>query len=191
MNANYKWVFMWDGDWVARSTEALREWRSKLDRLDKDEYFVIDIPRINLEGDLLHQPKNCPFGIYETRLFTWSPELKWALKDNYWEQVGGDSIWGHRFPPWYKIIRWDEPYVFHCNIKSPKRMLTRMFWADYMINRENRFPSLEAYTAYRVKNEWHMNMEEAMEKVSGALAQNLIPYDKTRFGELPKILTNT
>jgi glycosyltransferase involved in cell wall biosynthesis len=188
VNASYKWVFMWDGDYVAKSTESLMEWRSRLNRLDKKEYFVIDIPRINLEGDLLHHPKNCPFGIYEARLFTWSPELKWALKVNYWEQVSGDSIWGHRFPPWYKIVRWHEAYIFHCNIKSPKRMLMRMFWADYMINKENRIQSLEAYTAYRVQKDWHMSLEEAQAKAIENLKKDLIPYDNARFGDLPKIL---
>jgi glycosyltransferase involved in cell wall biosynthesis len=105
VSANYKWIFKWDSDFVAKSNEALMDWMNRLKRLDKDRYFVIDVPRINLEGDLQHHPKSCPFGVYEARLFTWSPELKWALKDNYWEQVLGDNIWGHRFPPWYKIVR--------------------------------------------------------------------------------------
>jgi hypothetical protein len=190
VSASFKWIFKWDSDFVAKSDEALMEWMGKLKRLDKDRYYVIDIPRINLEGDLQHHPKTCPFGVYEARLFTWSPELRWALKDNYWEQVSGDSIWGHRFPPWYKIQRWHEPYVFHCNVKSPKRMLTRMFWADYMINRETKFQSLEEYTAYRIRNEWHMSMEEAQKKVTAEIEKNLIPYDKERFGDLPKILEN-
>ena len=190
VNASYKWVFKWDSDYVAKSTESLMEWKNRLDRLDQKKYFVIDVPRINLEGDLLHQPKNCPFGIYEGRLFTWSPELKWALKDNYYsEQISGDSIWGHRFPPWYKILRWHEPYIFHCNIKSPKRMLMRMFWDDYVLNRDARFQSLQDYTAYRVNGEWHMSMEEAQKKVMDTHLQNLIPYDKSRFGDLPEILT--
>jgi glycosyltransferase involved in cell wall biosynthesis len=190
VNASYKWVFKWDSDYVARSAESLMEWKNRLYRLDKKKYFVIDIPRINLEGDLFHQPKNCPFGIYEGRLFTWSPELKWALKDNYYsEQITGDSIWGHRFPPWYKILRWHEPYVFHCNIKSPKRMLMRMFWDDYVLSQDARFQSLQDYTAYRVNSEWHMSMEEAQKKVMDTHLQNLIPYDKSRFGDLPEILT--
>jgi len=189
VTANYKWVFKWDSDYVAKSTESLMEWKNRLYRLDKKKYFVIDIPRINLEGDLFHQPKNCPFGIYEGRLFTWSPELKWALKDNYYsEQITGDSIWGHRFPPWYKILRWHEPYIFHCNIKSPKRMLMRVFWDDFVLNRDTRFQSLQDYTAYRVNSEWHMSMEEAQKKVMDTHLQNLIPYDKSRFGDLPEIL---
>ena len=190
VNASYKWVFKWDSDFVAKNNEALMEWRSRLDHLDKNTYFVIDVPRINLEGDLLHHPKTCPFGIYEARVFTWSPELKWTLKDNYWEQVSGDSIWGHRFPPWYKILRWHDPYIFHCNIKNPRRMLMRMFWMDYMINRDDRFQSLEAYTAYRVQKDWHMSLEEAQVKAIESLKKDLIPYDKARFGDLPEILTH-
>lgn len=186
--ANYKWIFKWDSDFVAKSKEALIDWRNRLSQLDQCMYYVIDIPRINLEGDLFHQPKTCPFGIFETRLFTWSSELKWVLKDNYWEQVCGDNIWGQRFPPWYKIIRWHDPYIFHCNIKSAKRTLMRMFWMDFMISRENRFPSLEAYTLYRVHKDWNMSLEEAEQNVMDKLQRNLIPYDKSRYGDLPEIL---
>ena len=188
VTAQFRWVFKWDSDFVVKSTEALQEWRNRLDHLDKNMYFVIDLPRVNLQGDLFHQPRDLPFGVFETRIFTWSPELKWALKDNYWEQVSGDSIWGHRFPPWYKILRWTEPYIFHCNIKSPKRMIMRLFWADYMVNRESDFPSLEAYTTFRVKKDWNITMEEAEKKFSEELMKKLIPYDKEKFGELPKVL---
>ena len=188
VTASYRWVFKWDSDFVAKSNEAMREWKSRLNGLDKKMYYVVDLPRINLEGDLFHQPVNVPFGIFEARVFTWSPELKWALKDNYWEQVSGDSIWGHRFPPWYKTLRWGDPYIFHCNIKSPKRMVMRLFWMDYMSNRESGFPSLEAYTRFRVEKDWGMTMEEAEKKVVDQLMEKLIPYDKARFGELPKVL---
>jgi hypothetical protein len=63
-NVNYKWVFKWDSDLVAKSPRAIKEWIDRLKRLDKDCYYFIDVPRINLEGDLQHQPKSCPFGAY-------------------------------------------------------------------------------------------------------------------------------
>jgi glycosyltransferase involved in cell wall biosynthesis len=188
VNAQYHWVFKWDSDMVGKSTEALMDWKRRLEHLDKDKYYVIDVSRVNLEGDLLHQPKDAPFGLFEGRLFTWSPELKWSLKTNSFEQICGDSIWGHRFPPWYKVLQWNDPYIFHCNIKSPKRMLTRAFWTDYMETRGRGFESLEDYTKYRVNTEWGMSMEEAEKKVIETQKQNLIPYDKARFGDLPKIL---
>ncbi len=187
-SASYKWVFKWDSDLVAKSTEAMREWLDRLKRLDKDRYYVIDVPRINLEGDLHHQPKCCPFGAYEGRLFTWSPELRYALKDNHYEQLTGDSVWGHRLPAWFENIRWYEPYIFHCNIKNPKRMLMRGFWGDYMIHKETRFPNLEAYTEYRVRKDWNMSMDEAIKKSRSILEEGLIPYDEKRFGTLPELL---
>jgi glycosyltransferase involved in cell wall biosynthesis len=185
---NYKWVFKWDSDLVARNTDALREWLGRLKQLDQNRYYVIDVPRINLEPDLQHQSKSLPFGAYEGRLFTWSPELRCALKKNYYEQFYGDSIWGHRFPPWFNNIRWHEPYIFHCNIKSPKRSLTRGFWGDYMVHKETKYASLEDYVAYRVRTEWGMSMEEAQKKVMDNLIKNAAPYDKKRFGELPIVL---
>lgn len=169
----------------------MQQWIDRLKQLDPNRYYVIDIPRINLEGDLEHQSRLLPFGDYESRLFTWSPELRWALKDNFYEQISGDSIWGHRFPPYFNNLRWHEPYVFHCNIKSPKRSLTRRYWGDYMVHKETRFANLEEYTAYRIRQDYGMSIEEAIEKTMELIAKNKAPYDKARFGELPELLKNS
>lgn len=187
-SANYRWIFKWDADHIAKSTDGLMDWRNRLLRLDKNTYYVIDVPRINLEGDLFHQPKACPIN-YENRLFTYSPDLNWKLKSNDCEQVCGDSIWGHRFPPWYKRMRWHEHYIFHCNIKSSRRMLMRLFWMDYGIERStNKFPNLESYTAYRVQKDWNMSIEDAEKVVMDKVKQDLIPYDESSYGSLPDIL---
>lgn len=187
VSANYRWVFKWDSDHVAKSTEALKKWIDRANSLDKNRYHTIDLPRVNLDGDLNHQPKDLPFGAYEARLFIWSPELRWTLNANNYERVQGDSIWGTRFPPWYQLHRWHEPYVFHCNIKNPRRMVTKKFQADFMLHKAQ-FASLDDYAEYRVRNEWHMSMEEAEVKVMDEIKKNLVPYDKQRFGELPAVL---
>lgn len=192
VNASYKWVFKWEGDMVAKS-EGLQIWKNRLNQLDKNRYYVIDLPRVNLEGDIYHQPKNYPLGgtidgkAAEARIFTWSPELKYIMKIT--DQVMGDSIWGQRFPPWYKRLGWEEPYIFHCNIKNPKRMLMRIFWIDYMAYKGTQFKTLDEYTKFRVETEWHMTIEEAEQKVMIKLTENLMPYDKRRFGDLPEALT--
>ena len=190
VSAKYKWIFKWDSDFIAKSSQTLQQWMDRLKQLDQNRYYVIDTQRINLEGDLEHQSRKLPFGSYEARLFTWSPELRWATKNNYFEQVSGDSIWGHRFPPWFKNIRWPEPYIFHCNIKSPKRSLTRKYWIDYMTHKGTGFANLDEYAAFRVKQEYGLNLEEAIVKNTALLAEDMMPYDKTRFGELPDILKN-
>jgi glycosyltransferase involved in cell wall biosynthesis len=188
VGASYKWVFKWDSDLIAKSPEAIKEWINRLKHLDKNRYYVIDVPRINLEGDLEHQSRSEPFGAYEGRLFTWSPELRWLVKDNYYEQISGDSIWGHRFPPYYNNLRWHEPYVFHCNIKSPKRTLTRKYWHDYMAQKENRFASLDEYAAYRIRQDEGISVEEGIKKAMDQITEGIMPYDKVRFGELPELL---
>ena len=48
--------------------------------------------------------------------------------------VAGDSIWGNRLPPWYTLLRWHEPYIYHLNIKNPRRMLERLYSESYMKN---------------------------------------------------------
>jgi glycosyltransferase involved in cell wall biosynthesis len=188
VNVNYKWVFRWDGDFVAKSTEALIEWKNRLASLNKDTYDVIDLPAVNLNGDLKHQPKRALCKIPEVRIFTYSPELRWAIKPNYWEQVTGDSIWGHRFPPWYRILQWNEPYIFHCDIKSPERMIIRRFASDYQIQKETGFPNVKAYTEYRLRKDLNITMEEAVQAYMDNLLKDLVPYDEKTFGELPKIL---
>jgi glycosyltransferase involved in cell wall biosynthesis len=188
VSASYKWVFKWDSDQVAKSPEAIQEWIDRLKALDKNRYYVIDVARVNLEGDLHHHPKIFPFCGYEGRIFTWSPDLRWGVKAGQTEQPSGDTMWGHRFPPWFTNLRWHEPYIFHCNIKDPKRMLTRRYWGDFMVFNETKFASLEEYTEYRVKKDLNLTMDQAIEKVMAEIQQGLIPYDEARFGELPRLL---
>lgn len=192
LNANYKWILKWEGDCVLK-TEAIEVWKNKLDKLNKNRYYVLSFPHVNLEGDIYHQPKIGSFGGPEGRLLTFSPDLRFSMKiteTTQAEQVMGNSIWGHRYPPWYTDIICNEPYIFHCNIKSPKRMLVRIFWQDYM-KLKNSNLSLEQYVEKRVAAEWHMTMQQAEKKVTENLNQNLIPYDEARFGKLPDLLTKS
>jgi glycosyltransferase involved in cell wall biosynthesis len=188
INAQYKWVFKWDSDLIAKSPEAMTEWMDRVQTLDKNRYHYIDVPRINIEGDLYHQPKNEPFGAYEGRIYTWNPQLKYGLKPNYYEQLLGDSIYGYRIPLFFKMNRWHEPYIFHMNIKTPQRMLNRLFWGDYMSLKATDYKTLDEYTEYRVKHDWNLSVKEAQTKVLLENQKNLIPYDEKRFGELPKLL---
>ncbi len=57
-----------------------------------------------------------------------------------------------------------------------------------MVHKEIRFKNLEEYTAYRVRKDWNMSMEEAEKKAMDDLMKGLEPYDRTRFGDLPKVL---
>lgn len=56
-----------------------------------------------------------------------------------------------------------------------------------MLN-ETEFASLEEYTAYRVKKDLNMTMDQAAEKIMREVQSELMPLDVARYGELPKLL---
>lgn len=186
----YKWVFKFGADMVAK--KEIYKWKEKLGRLDQNKYYVIDCSHVNLEGDVFHQPRGNEFVGREGLIFTWHPTLRWILKLNHAEQVIGDSIYGNRYPLFYKVIRFYEPYIFHLNIKSPKRMLERCFWTDYLRFKGSYkgrcFENLEEYVRFRIKNDWNLTYEEALVKVIKRIQSNLVPYDEERFGDLPELI---
>jgi glycosyltransferase involved in cell wall biosynthesis len=190
VNASYKWIFKWDSDLIAKSPEAIREWIDRLKCLDNDRYYVIDVFRINLKGDLEHLACSQPFEFNGARIFTWHPELRVAIKNNDGDQFLGNGIWGRRLPLYYKCLRWDDPYIFHCDIKSPKRLLIRKYWSGYMLHKEKRFKNLEEYTAYKLQQDEGISMEEGIKNTMELIMKDTIPYDKTRFGELPELIKN-
>jgi uncharacterized protein YegL len=57
-----------------------------------------------------------------------------------------------------------------------------------MALKENPFADLDEYTAYRIRQDQGISMEEAIQKNKEQIAKNIIPYDKNRFGELPEYL---
>jgi glycosyltransferase involved in cell wall biosynthesis len=187
MSTQSKWIFDWEADQIVK-TEDLLVWVDRLKRLDKNKYYMIDLPRLNFTCDLQHLYKPSPLG-YQGRIFTWSPQLRYIL-DQRWnrgqERLAGDSIWGQRLPPWYALLRWHEPYIYHLNIKSPKRMLERTYWENYMKNSEG-YKTLEEYAKYRVSKQ-NMTMEQAQEKFMSGILENTVPYDKEKYGELPESL---
>ncbi|MDR2203079.1 MAG: glycosyltransferase family 2 protein [Nitrososphaerota archaeon] len=194
--ARYRWLFRWDSDCVAKSPEVIQEWVDRLKNLNPCAYYAIDLCRVNLRVDIEHQPcsNSDQFEFNGVRIFTWHPSLRGILKDSIGlEQVVGDSVWGQRLPLFYKLIRWYEPYMFHCDIKSPKNSLLRKYWFDYMLegSKGARFKSLEEYTAYRVQQDEGLTMEEGIKKHMEFLLKDTMPYDKARFGDLPKLLKDS
>jgi glycosyltransferase involved in cell wall biosynthesis len=189
MNAHTRWIFDWEGDQVVKP-EGLKIWVDRLKQLDRNVYYMIDVPRLNFSSDLKHLSKNTPFG-YQGRIYTWSPQLKYIIDRRCGvgqEHTAGDTIWGPRLPPWYKLLRWSLPYAYHVNLKDLKRSVERQFWEDYMKNSEG-YRTLEDYAAYRISKE-NLTIEQAKEKVLAEIRKDTIPYDIEKYGELPECLNN-
>jgi glycosyltransferase involved in cell wall biosynthesis len=208
--ANYKWILNFDADMVVKD---LTVWINRLNNLDKNKYYIINLPRVNLEGDLNHQPKSFPFGGWTARIFTWSPDLHYTVKtfmeprrhghEDVMNLIGDDRIivksyeqiscsslgrCTKRFPLYYQLLSWNEPLVFHCNIKSPKHDLVRIFLEEYTASKTNL--TFEQYAEHVVTEEWGMTMEQAVDKIASAESKKLMPYDKEKYGELPEVLKN-
>jgi glycosyltransferase involved in cell wall biosynthesis len=181
----FKWIFKWDSDIVAKDTASLKMWIDRLKQLNPNKYYVVDVPRINLAVNLTHQNRSVPFGQYEGNIFTSSPNLRCSVKKGVCEQVYWDMLWGHRFPPWYTNLRWHEPFMYHCNIKTPKRIVERRYWTEFMTTPNSGYPTLSEYTAFRVKQETGLTVEQYEAKLNADMLQEADPYDEKRFGPLP------
>jgi hypothetical protein len=59
-----------------------------------------------------------------------------------------------------------------------------------MLYQDERFKSLEEYAAYRLRQDKGMSMDEGIRKTMELIMEDVIPYDKARFGELPELLKN-
>jgi glycosyltransferase involved in cell wall biosynthesis len=182
--ARYRYFWKWDSDLIA--SDGFGEWRKRVDELDPRYYYAIQVGRVNLKGDLNHQPKTQPFYGNEARLLTISPELR-TVNTPDCERVVGDSIWGVRLPLWYKILRWREPFVFHCDIRTPIQRVFQFWRKEYEINPEG-FLTLKEYSEFKSRSVHGMSMEELAVKLTHKMNEDLIPYDETRYGKLPKLL---
>lgn len=190
VNTHYKWILRWDGDAVAKTSGSLNimNLRERIMNLDKDKYYFITLQIVHLFGDLLHQIENHPLNM-EGLLCTWSPKLKFIQKGRF-EQLVGSNVWGKRIPLYYKRIKFDEIYVFHCDVKPVRRMLFRYFWTDWMeLNDFVHFPTLKDYVKYRIKKDWNSNTFEEAERIyAKEIRKNLVPYDREKFGDYPELL---
>jgi hypothetical protein len=184
-NTNYRWVFRWEADFVARTSGPFNilNLRKQILNLDDKKYYWIEIPIINLDGDIFHIAQD-PVTV-EAYACTFSPDLQFK-KESKMEIL--------KAPKYYKVMRIKEFYIFHLRtVKSAKYLLFRRFWDDWKELADfERFPNLQTYVEYRILKDW------GIKDINNALKFNLVeffskqrplsPYDQKRFGEYPDLL---
>jgi glycosyltransferase involved in cell wall biosynthesis len=179
---SFRWVFRWDGDMVAHTDgeHPVAELRARILGLNPHRYYLIYLRHINLSGDLCHQDPQEMVHI-EEYIHTFSKAARFIHPGRF------EAI---KFPFYYKPLFWYEPYVFHVNIKSARRMLLRYFWEDWMERKDYiRYPTLEDYVSAHIEKEFGTPlMEEAQERCMGKVLQNHISFDTERFGPYPAML---
>ncbi|MBN1850286.1 MAG: glycosyltransferase [Deltaproteobacteria bacterium] len=178
----FQWVFRWDGDMVAHTDgeHPINELRRRILSLNPNRYYIIYLRHINLCGDLWHQDLKEMVHI-EEYIHTFSDSVQFIHPGRF-EAV--------KFPLYYKPLFWYEPYVFHVNIKSTRRMLLRYFWEDWMEKKDYvRYPNLEDYVKGKIKSEFGSGSWDDAEKICLEKSmKDFIPFNKDIFGPYPALL---
>ncbi len=167
--SRFRWAFLWDADFVARTTgpSAIGRLKAFLWRLDGRRYHLVHVRAIELAGDLRHRFPDL-HERYDPHVFTagggaryvWrarriTPEraplayrpLRGATAAQF--DVRYDTL---ETPRYYRVLRWSEPCIFHVNVKSARRTLLRHFWLEWLAAGDP--GGLEAYARRRVREWW-------------------------------------
>jgi hypothetical protein len=95
-----------------------------------------------------------------------------------------------KFPKYYRVLFWYEPYSFHVDVKPARRMLLRYFWEDWMQLKDyQKFPTLQDYVSDKIESEFGTNSwEEAQRICLQKVCQKHIRYNTEVFGPYPELL---
>jgi glycosyltransferase involved in cell wall biosynthesis len=178
----FRWVMKWDGDMVAHTSGArnISSLRDRLLSLDPRGYFAIYLRHVNLSGDLWHQD---PREMLHTEpyLHTFSEKTKYVRTETY------EAI---KFPKFYHVLFWYDPYSFHVSVKPIEQLLLRQFWNQWLANREyERYTSLESYAKEKAPEILGVSSwDDAREKFASQAFRNHIRFDPELFGPHPELL---
>jgi len=178
----FRWIFSWDGDMVACTAGkfSISRLRERILSLDSRRYYLIYLRHINLSGDIFHQnPKEIVH--IEEYIHTYSKSVRYIHPGRF------EAI---KFPKYYRVLFWYEPYSFHVNVRPARRMLLRYFWEDWMELKDyKKFPTLEDYVNDKIEGEFGTkSWEEAQKICVQRVCSNHIRYDQKAFGPYPDLL---
>jgi glycosyltransferase involved in cell wall biosynthesis len=181
-NTSFRWMFKWDGDMVARTSGEydIAKLRKRIFSLNPKRYYIIYLSFVNLAGDLSHHdPKEMVH--IEEYIYTYSDSAHYIHPGRF-EAV--------RFPKYYRVLFWYEPYSFHVNVKPARRMLLRYFWEDWMELKDFvKYPILDDYVKAKIQGEFGTtSWDEAQDILMRKTFSNYIPFDTDKFGPYPNLL---
>lgn len=202
--SRFRWAFLWDADFVARTEGPVAIGRLKafLARLDPRRYHLVYVRALELAGDLRHRFPELP-DRYDPHVLTaggpahyiWRsvelapdrPPFSYRLL-----RENGPGRFRARYdtletPKYYGVLRWPEPCVFHVNVKSARRTLLRHFWLEWLA--AGRPGSLEDYAVRRVREHWEVpDLDAAARRFTAEYCRRLEPVDVASIGGYPRAL---
>ncbi|MEM3551307.1 MAG: glycosyltransferase family 2 protein [Candidatus Bathyarchaeia archaeon] len=171
--AKYRWVIIWDADFIAYTNgpNNIMQLKKNLLDLDPEIYYRVNVGFLYLDGDLFHIG---PWGFRirrEVFAFTWAPNVKFYNAGRF------EAI---NFPLYYRRIIVPCIYAVHLvTVKNARYLLYRKYWTDWRENADFQcFPKLEDYVRYRLKKDYNTDSEEEGIRMAFAeLAKNLVKCD--------------
>jgi len=181
-NTSFRWMFKWDGDMVARTSGEydIAKLRKRIFSLNPRRYYIIYLSFVNLAGDLSHHDPNEMVHI-EEYIYTYSNSAHYIHPGRF-EAV--------RFPKYYRVLFWYEPYSFHVNVKPARRMLLRYFWEDWMELKDFvKYPILDDYVKAKIQGEFGTTSWDEAQRINmQKIFSNYISFDTKAFGPYPDLL---
>ena len=178
-HTNYKWVLIWDSDFVANDNIKLL--REIIETIDRCSHYLIYFPLILLCVDFKHL---CP-NIYHVEhwLYTWSPKLRYA-------RIGvHDSLIAPAYM--YKAMYIDKPLGFHITFRHPyriavKRLAWKKPWTDEYLAKGLTYEDIAKIKAKELYG------TDKLECIGMRFLMNELKqcpeYDESKYGPLPSIL---
>jgi len=174
-----RWILRWDGDFVMQE-RGVQFLKSLIDKLRKDRFYTIYFPHVILIGDLYHTPPN-PLHV-EHWLVTYVPGMRFVRIPGGFEYLYTPTHLAYR-------IEIENPLSYHINVKPKIKLLERKYrWEHYI---KGVWIPLEEYIKKRILEDYGTaDVNEAAEKFYQEYIKEmkLIPFDKTKYGDYPKIL---
>ena len=178
----YRWIIRWDGDFIAWTggPRAVNNLRNLILSLPTKRHAAIFLTGINVVGDLWHHFADFPIHS-EEYLFTYLPSLHF---------VELQQIEALRFPKYYSVSRWKEPWFLHVNAKPMLRLLYRNYWNRWVMTKDyHTYPTLDSFVQAHFQADWGTDdVQAAASQFINELCRGLTRYDPAVLGEYPEIL---
>lgn len=185
----YQWHLRWDADMIAHTDGELDMKKLKNKILKDNTPRTLQLPRINLTGDLFHVVKNRDWDPGE-------PILIWFNQDISYQEFGKfDTI---RVPKYFLQIKESTNYYFHCQgLKSDINLIHRFHyfsWREAVNSADkNNLPEhIKTYEAYiKKRNKYLFDTNDPLKikyRYQRQLVHSFEKIDIEKYGYYPKIL---
>ena len=202
--SRFRWAFLWDADFVARTEGPASFGRLKAFLAGRDgrRYYVVYVRTLELAGDLRHRFPDLRER-YDPHVLTAGGPARYV-----WRSVqlppgrtsrpyrllrdGTSAQFRIRYdtpktPKYYRVLQWREPCVFHVNIKSARRTLLRHFWLEWLASGDP--DDLEAYALRRLHERWGLNdLEAGAARFMESYCRSLERLEEAAIGGYPSVL---